>query len=415
MIDQGETGPLSAPTGRCGGTSGALTNGPDDERLRRWRLVLGGDDDGTGVGLAADDAAMDTVLTALYGGTPRPGSGGRRRAGLGRSSPQVARWLGDIRRYFPTSVVRVMQRDAIERLDLTRLLLEPEMLGALEPDVHLVGTLLALQSYLPDEARATARRVVATVVEQIEDRLARPLRQSATGALRRHLRTTRPRPGDIDWHRTIRANLRHWLPERRTLVPEHLLGFGRLAPAVQRELVVAIDQSGSMAESAVYAGVMGSALASVPALRTSVVAFSSEVVDLTAVLPDPVEVLFGIQIGGGTDINRAVAYCESLISRPAETVLVLVSDLFEGGRAGELEARLAAMARSGVTCVVLLALSDEGAPAHDHAHAAALAALGIPCFACTPDAFPDLLAAAIEHRDLAQWAGEHGLVVAAPA
>jgi hypothetical protein len=389
-------------------------DGPPDERLRRWRMVLGGEQDGTGVPLHGVDSAMDAALAALYDGVSSPGYGVGRGGGLGRASPHVARWLGDIRRYFPTSVVRVMQRDAIERLDLTRLLLEPEMLAALEPDIHLVGTLLALQAYLPDEARATARRVVATVVAEIEDRLAQPLRAAATGALRRSLRTRRPRPGDIDWDRTIRANLRHWLPERRALVPEHVLGFGRLAPAVQRELVIAIDQSGSMAESAVYAGVMGSALASVPALKTSVVAFSTEVVDLTSVLSDPVDVLFGIQLGGGTDINRAIAYCERLITRPPETVLILVSDLFEGGLAGELETRVAALVRAGVTVVVLLALSDDGAAAHDHGHAAALAALGVPSFACTPDAFPDLLAAAIERRDLGRWAGEHGFVTAAP-
>jgi Mg-chelatase subunit ChlD len=386
----------------------------DGERLRRWRLVLGGEQDGTAVALAGDDAGMDAVLAALYEGVASPGYGGGRGGGLGRGAPHVARWLGDIRRYFPSSVVQVMQRDAIERLDLTRLLLEPEMLSALEPDIHLVGTLLALQSYLPDEARATARRVVAQVVGEIEARLARPLRTAVAGALRRHLRTRRPRPGDIDWHRTIRANLRHWLPEQRTLVPEHVVGFGRLAPAIQRELVIAIDQSGSMAESAVYAGVMGSALASVPALRTSVVAFSTEVVDLTEMLSDPVDVLFGIQLGGGTDINRAIAYCERLITRPTDTVLVLVSDLFEGGLAGELETRVAALVRTGVTCVVLLALSDEGAPAYDHGRAAALAALGVPSFACTPDAFPELLAAAMERRDLGRWAGERGFVTAAP-
>ena len=384
------------------------------ERLRRWRLVLGGEQDGTGISLRGDDAGIDAVLAALYEGGPSGAPAGRRHGGLGRSSPQVARWLGDIRRYFPSTVVQIMQRDAIERLDLTRLLLEPEMLSALEPDLHLVSVLLSLQAYLPDEARATARRIVATVVSEIEDRLARPLQQAVTGALRRHLRSRRPRPGDIDWHRTIQANLRHWLPEQRALVPEHVIGYGRLAPAIQRELVIAIDQSGSMAESAVHAGVMGSALASVPSLRTSVVAFSSDVVDLTMLLHDPVDVLFGIQLGGGTDINRALAYCESLISRPADTVLVVVTDLFEGGVPGEMERRMAALVRAGVTCVVLLALSDEGAPAHDHSRAAVLAALGVPSFACTPDAFPDLLAAAIERRDLDRWAGERGLVTTSP-
>ena len=271
--------------------------------------------------------------------------------------------------------------------------------------------LLTLQAYLPDEARATARRIVATVVAEIEARLARPLHQAVSGALRRHLRSRRPRPGDIDWNRTIQANLRHWLPERRTLVPEHVIGFGRLAPAIQRELVIAIDQSGSMAESAVHAGVMGSALASVPSLRTSVVAFSTEVVDLTAVLHDPVDVLFGIQLGGGTDINRAVAYCEGLISRPADTVLVLVTDLFEGGLPGEMELR-DRRARAGRRDLRRAAgpLGRGRARARPRPRPRVLAALGVPCFACTPDAFPDLLAAAIERRDLDRWAGERGFV-----
>ena len=382
-----------------------------DERLRRWRLVLGGEEDGTGVGLRGDDVGIDGVLTALYEGGPRGGASGRRHGGLGRSSPQVARWLGDIRRYFPSTVVQVMQRDAIERLDLTRLLLEPEMLAALEPDIHLVGVLLTLQAYLPDEARATARRIVATVVEEIEARLARPLHQAVTGALRRHLRSRHPRPGDIDWHRTIRANLRHWLPERRTLVPEHVVGFGRLAPAIQRELVIAIDQSGSMAESAVYAGVMGSAMASVPALRTSVVAFSTEVVDLTSALHDPVEVLFGIQLGGGTDIDQALGYCQTLVTHPQKTVLILITDLYEGGDQDSMLRRAASLLRSGVRLIVLLALSDDGAPGYDHQLAAQVASLGAPVFACTPDRFPDMLAAALEGRDVKAWAADRDIPV----
>ena len=370
----------------------------DAERIRRWRLVLGGTEDGTGATLAGDDARIDAALAAVYDAPPRRRSG--RAGGLGSSAPGVARWLGDIRRYFPTSVVQVLQHDAIERLHLKRLLLEPEMLGALEPDLHLVTMLLELNKLLPDASRATARQVVATVVEQIERRIASATRQAVTGALARAARTRRPRPGDIDWDRTIRVNLRHWLPEARTLVPERLVGYGRRQPAWQRDVIVAIDQSGSMADSVVYAGVYGSVLASIRTLHTHVVAFDTEVVDLTEHLHDPVDVLFGVQLGGGTDIDRAVAYCETLIERPAQTVLILLSDLYEGGAAGALVARMAELVRQGVVCVALLALSDEGAPSYDHDHAAELAAVGVPSFACTPDAFPEVLAAALEGRAL---------------
>ncbi|WP_090767827.1 VWA domain-containing protein [Nonomuraea maritima] len=412
-----------------------------EERLRRWRLVLGGGaGDGTGCGLSGADAGMDAALAALYGGGDGPGDGhggghgdghgggeggrfgsgrrsgdggrqsGGRAGGLGASAPRVARWLGDIRTYFPSTVVQVMQKDAIERLDLTRLLLEPEMLDAVEPDVHLVGTLLALNKVMPDQARESARALVRKVVEELERRLAQKTRAAVTGALDRAARTHRPRRvSDIDWNRTIRANLRNYLPERNTVVPSRLVGYARGQRAVRREVVLCVDQSGSMAASVVYAGVFGAVLASMRSLKTSMVVFDTAVVDLTDRLHDPVEVLFGTQLGGGTDINRAVAYCQGLITRPADSVFVLVSDLYEGGVRQEMLRRVAAMTQAGVQVVVLLALSDEGAPFHDHENAAALAAMGVPAFACTPDVFPDLMAAALERRDISRWA-EHNIV-----
>jgi Mg-chelatase subunit ChlD len=379
----------------------------DDERLRRWRMVLGAgpDDtaDGTGVGLGPDDRRVDAALAALYDGGGGEGNGPR-TGGLGGSAPQVARWLGDIRQYFPISVVQVMQRDAVERLGLTRMLLEPELLAAVEPDVHLVGTLLSLKGVLPEQTKETAREVVGTVVAGLQRRLADRTRAAVTGALDRSARTRRPRPADIDLARTIRANLQHFSPDLGTIVPERLVGHGRRRRSVQRDVILAVDQSGSMAESVVYAGLFGAVLASMPALRTRFVAFDTAVADLTDELGDPVDLLFGTQLGGGTDINRAIAYCQSLVTRPAETLLVLISDLYEGGARAELLRRVAALVAAGVQVVTLLALSDKGAPAYDRDNAAALAALGVPAFACTPELFPDLMSAAIRGDDLAQWA-----------
>ncbi|MFE3990773.1 VWA domain-containing protein [Streptomyces goshikiensis] len=376
--------------------------GGDGERLRRWRMVLGGGEaDGTGCALAGRDAAMDGALGALYGGGGSGGAPrGERSAGLGGSAPNVARWLGDIRTYFPSSVVQVMQRDAIARLGLSTLLMEPEMLEAVEPDVHLVGTLLSLNKAMPETTRETARAVVRKVVEQLEKRLATRTRATLSGALDRSAQVSRPRHADIDWNRTIRANLKNYLPEYRTVVPERLIGYGRAAQSVKKEVILCIDQSGSMAASVVYASVFGAVLASMRSIATRLVVFDTAVVDLTDQLDDPVDVLFGTQLGGGTDINRALAYCQSKITRPADTVVVLISDLYEGGIRDEMLKRVAAMKRSGVEFVTLLALSDEGAPAYDREHAAALAALGAPAFACTPDLFPEVMAAALEKRPL---------------
>ena len=384
-------------------------NADHDERMRRWRLVLGAADAG-GVPLAGDDARIDAALGALYdsdedGALP---PAGQRQAGLGGSAPRVARWLGDIRAFFPVSVVQVMQRDAIERLGLTRLLLEPEMLDAVQPDVHLVGVLLSLSRVMPEQARESARAVVRTVTADRERRLAQRTRSAVTGALNRASRTSRPRrPADVDWDRTIRANLRNYLPRHRTVVPKRLIGYARKQQAVARDVILCLDQSGSMASSVVYAGVFGAVLASIRSLRTSVVAFDTAVADLTEQLSDPVDVLFGTQLGGGTDINRALGYCQRLITRPASTIVVLVSDLFEGGNRDEMLRRVADMTAAGTQVIALLALSDDGAPRYDHDNAAAVAELGVPAFACTPDSFGDLMAAAIERRDIAEWAQRH--------
>ena len=365
---------------------------------------LDGASDGSGGGqaLVGDDRRIDAALGALYdrddanGTGPRSRRGGGKRAGgLGRSKPGVVRWLGDIRTYFPTPLVQIMQRDAVERLDLKQLLLEPELLQSVEPDIHMVTLLVELNKMLPDETRATARQIIAQVLADIEARLVDQTRQAVRGALARSARTSRPRPGDIDWNHTIAANLKHWLPEHRTIIPERLVGHGRRQRSLAKDVVIAVDQSGSMADSVVYASLFGGVLAQLPALRTQFVAFDTLITDLTPFLHDPVEVLFGVQLGGGTDIANALGYCQQLIERPRDSVLFLISDLCEGGNTEMMYQRVAELVTSGVRVIVLLALSDEGAPAHDYTNAAALTALGATVMAITPGEFPQVLAEAL--------------------
>lgn len=382
---------------------------PEGERRRRWRLLLGTDPDevGPGEGLTGDDRVVDRALGALYDRGEGEGSPSARTAGLGSSAPRVTKWLADIRHYFPTSVVQVIQTDALERLDLTRLLAEPEFIEAIEPDIHLASLLAQLSDVLPDRARASARRVVAQVVEEIQRRIAEKTVALVSSAINRSARTRRPRPGDIDWNRTIAANLKHYLPDYRTVVPQRLVGYGRRRSGIQREVIVALDQSGSMAESVVYGAIFTAVLASMPSLKTSLVVFDTSVVDLSDRLADPIDLIFATQLGGGTDINTAVAYCAQLVTRPRDTILVLVSDLFEGGSRPDLLRRLRTLHRSGVTILVLLALDDSGTPAFDHQVAGNLAELGIPAFACTPDVFPEALEVAINGGDMVAWASAY--------
>ena len=380
-------------------------------RSRRWQLALGVDeqDDNT---LSADDQRLSVALSALYGN----GASGSRRGGLGGSSPRIARWLGDIRDFFPSPVVQVIQRDALERLNLKSLMLEPELLATLEADVHLVADLMALRSAMPEKTIETARMVVRKVVDELLSRLEHETRETLRGALNRSHRTHRPRHADIDWHRTIAANLRNYQPEHESIVPETLIGHGRRSKtrANVENVTLCVDQSGSMASSVVYASIFAAVMASLPGLSTQLVCFDTSVLNLTEHLADPVSVLFGIQIGGGTDINAALAYCEQHIEHPAKTHLILISDLFEGGDAKAMLARVAALKESGVNFIVLLALSDEGHAAYDTHHATAISALGCPVFACTPDQFPAMMAAALTHNDIHEWAAARDISLVNP-
>jgi hypothetical protein len=391
----------------------------EQERLRRWRLVLGSEaaaggggsgsgsggniGDGLDIALGTGDRAIDRALAALYNS--------ERQAGLGGSAPNVARWLGDIRTYFPTSVVRVMQQDALDRLGLRKMLLEPELLETVEADVNLVATLLSLSRVIPERTKETARGVVRKVVADVERRLREKTVNAVRGSINRATRTSRPRHNEIDWDRTIRLNLKNYQPDRGIIIPERLIGHGRKRQAL-RDVILCVDQSGSMANSVVYSGIFGAVLASIHALSTRMIVFDTAVADLSEDLQDPVDLLFGARLGGGTDINRALAYCQGLVARPSQTILFLITVLYEGGDANELMKRAAALVANGVQMICLLALNDTGAPIFDERRAAAFVGLGIPTFACTPDLFPDLLAAAISRRDLNLWAAQNEIVTA---
>jgi Mg-chelatase subunit ChlD len=324
--------------------------------------------------------------------------------------------MSDIRGYFPASVVQIVQKDAFERLGLQRMLLEPEFLAAVEADINLVATLVSLRNVIPEKTRHTARQVIAKVVAALIERLERKTAEALRGAVDRSRRTSRPRFADIDWPRTIRANLRHYQAEHRSIVPERLVGFMRQQRRLVDldEVVLCVDQSGSMASSVIYASIFAAVMASLPVIKTKLVCFDTVILDLTEELADPVDVLFGVQLGGGTDINQAVAYCADRIERRSKAHLVMITDLYEGGNAEDMLARLARLIGLGVNVIVLLALSDQGRPAFNPHLAARVAGLGAPVFACTPDQFPDLMATALRREDLHAWAAKQDIKLVRP-
>lgn len=372
------------------------------DRSQRWRLILGKKaEEEEQVALSVEGMEIDAALDALY----EKGQKG----GLGNSAPKVNRWLGDIRKYFPAQVVQVMQKDALENLGLKRMLLEPEMLESVETDVHLIGTLLSLNSVIPSKTKETARLVVQKVVEELKKRLEYPLLEAIKGALNQSVRNRRPQFKEINWRKTIRVNLKHYQTDYKTIIPHQLIGYGRKGQAL-KEIILCIDQSGSMASSVVYSSIFAAVLASLPALKTHMVVFDTAVADLTKEMEDPVDLLFGTQLGGGTDICKALTYADSLIKRPNDTILILISDLYEGGNETKMLQQAKQIQKKGVNFISLLALNDEGAPIYDKNVAAQYSGMGIPVFACTPDLFPSMMAAALKKEDIYSWMTKNNIV-----
>ncbi len=363
------------------------------DKQKKWRLILGKTDDEDGeLEENSTEQGMDNVMEALYAPEDRKG-------GLGRSAPNVNRWLGDIRKYFPKSIVQLMQKDALERLGLEQLLMEPELLESFEPDLDLITTIISLNHLLPERTKETARIIVKKVVDEIMDRLKYPTTSAVRGALSRSERLRKKHPRYVDWNRTIRSNLKNYQPSIGAIIPDHFIEHGRRGKAL-KHIYLLVDQSGSMYESIVYAGIFGSILGSLQTIETRLIVFDTNQVDLTHLLDDPVELLFGTQLGGGTDIGMALRFAMDKMTNPSETILFLISDLYEGAPEDIFLQHVREAQDQGVKIINLLALDDKGKPFYDKELARTLTHMGATSFACTPDQFPALLEAALENKPL---------------
>lgn len=380
-----------------------------NEQLARWRLILGSEtqDDFSSMGMSAmskEQMLMDDALAEIYsGGMSGSGTAGR-GAGNGPSAPHISKWLGDIRSLFDPDMVAVVQNDAIERKGLKQLLLEPELLEQLEPDLNMASTLLMLKDQIPKKSKESARKFIQKIVEDINRKMETQMKRAVVAALNKKEHSPLPSASAIDFRYTIARNLRNYNPELKTIIPERVYFFDRASQVNRWNVILDIDQSGSMGESIIYSSIMACILASMSAVKTNVVAFDTEIMDLTDLCQDPVDLLFGFQMGGGTDIAKSIGYCRKYVESPDKTLFFLISDLEEGGNRARLLNHLREMKESGVTVIVLLAVADGGRPYYDETTAKRITEMDIPCFACTPEKLPELVECALKKYDLSEFA-----------
>lgn len=367
----------------------------DPVRLRRWRLALGryaerslGD-----AALTRDDLRADRALDYLYAremekrGMRRGKGGGGRSGSLDPSQLTPLGWLGELRDLFPQSVLETVQSHAIDNLGMTELLSDHSVLDALEPNKDLLKSLIAFKGSADPAMREKIREVVRKVVDEMMRRLRPRIEAALAGRPNRFRRSQLKSIQNFDWRATIRDNLKHWDSERKVIIAERLRFYGRSRRRLPWTIILCVDQSGSMLSSTIYAAVMASILSALPSVEVKLIVFDTSIVDLSSEAHDPVEVLMSVQLGGGTNIGKAVSYCEGLVTQPTRTIFVLLSDFEEGGSVAQLLAAVRRMASARVTMLGLGALTDDAIPAYDRRMAERLSECGMHVAALTPDHF----------------------------
>ena len=360
--------------------------------LNRWRLVLGKSAEGP---LPLEDsrlARMDDALDFLYGREAGPDVRRDPEGGHGESQPAVARWLSEVRGLFPQETAEILQRHALDRYHLTALLTDQEVLEQLEPDEALLEMVLSLKGMMKGPVLDAARRIVDRVVQELTKKMRHESRRSALGKLDRTSRSPVRTLRNLDIRKTIRKNLAHYDRENQRLILEQLYFSGRAQRYNPWSVIIAVDESGSMLPSIIHSAVMAGIFAKLPMLTTHLVIFDTAVVDLTGRMDDPVETLMSVHLGGGTDIAKAMGYCKALITAPRRTIVVLVSDLCEGGSRQSLYRTCHDIVESGARLIALTALNEHSVPDYDRATAQTLADLGAHVGAMTPERLADFMA-----------------------
>ena len=351
----------------------------------RWRLVLGKSAAEELEQLDADDLARDAALDWLYDRDESNAERGIRGADLAESQLSVPKWIDDVHRLFPKDTVERLERDAVEEYGIHEVVTNPEVLARIEPSETLLRAVLLTKHLMNDDVLALARELVRKVVAQLVEALAKEIRTAFSGARNRR-RSRMKMLRNFDPRGTIKANLKHFdRGSRRLFIRDPLFWSRRKRHGEQWQVIVIVDQSGSMVSSVIHAAVTASCLVGLPAIKTHLLAFDTNVVDFTNQTADPVELLMKVQLGGGTDIAKAVRYAQQLVENPARTVIVLITDLFEGGDAADLVRCVKTLCGQGARFVTLAALDETASPNYDKELGAQLVKVGASVGAMTPN------------------------------
>lgn len=367
----------------------------DNETIGRWRLVLGKDAETNNITIQSDseynriENLLDYLFTDGYPESDRSG-------GLGPSSLTVPDWIEGVSELFPASAKEIMEKEFISRKGIYKLLQQPELLEKIEPNPELVKTIISHKGLLNENTRSLARKIIDTVVEELKQKIKFKVERSITGAIRRDRHSPQKVYKNIDLKKTIYQNLKNWDPEKQRLLVDNVFYYAAERKKRPWHIIILVDQSGSMLDSAIFSAIMASIFAELPSLRTSLVLFDTEIVDLTDQVGQPVDVLLSIQLGGGTDITKAMIYGNQLVREPQRTIVVLISDFCEGSDEKNLLKQTEFMYDAGIRLIGLGALGYNAVPEYCRTTAKKLKKRGMDILSCTPERLAESMAQIIQ-------------------
>ncbi len=369
----------------------------DKQLSQRWRLVLGrfANKNLPASHLNSTQAEQDSVLEQLY--KKQLQRRGMRTSGtLEDTQLQVINWLDKADRLFPASVKEKMQTHALDEFGIKQILKNKDILKQLTPNMALLKQLMSIRAELSPELLQEVKRIIKTVVDELFEKLNTRFTRRLSGRLNRHQRSPQPVLANLDWHRTIRANLKNYDLQKQQLMVQNVYFSSRNQKLIPWRVILCIDQSGSMMDSIIYSAVIAGILSKLPMVDLKLILFDTNVVDLSDKADDPVEVLLSSQMSGGTHIQKAWAYCHQLAEQPAKTVVATVSDFEEGASPSALINQARLMIGSGIKMLGITAMTAESLPFYDSYMTAKLSSEGMDIAALSPDLFADWLAKAME-------------------
>ena len=364
------------------------------ENLNKWRLILGKNSENhiSFTGRYSENVSyqdMESTLDFLY--SHEFGDELVRTGGSGSSQLYVADWINEVRKIFPKKTVEVLEKQALDNFNMTELLTDKEVLQKMEPNTDLLKTILQFKHLMKNDVIIEAKLIIKKVVDEISEKLQTEVKKSLLGKLNRNMPSNVKSIRNLDINRTIRRNLKNYDVENKRIVLKDLYFNSRTKRFNKWNIIIAVDESGSMLDSVIYSAVMAGIFAKLPMIETKLVIFDTQIVDLSDYVDDPVEVLMGMQLGGGTDIGKAVGYCETLCSNPHETIFVTVTDLYEGGNPNTLLKICADIIGSGSKMIFLTALDKNANPSFDRNLGQKLANMGAFVGAMTPEELGDYI------------------------